>query len=302
MRYKEIHDAIISSRKAAFPDLRTIHRAKAIAAKAGCHAHHIIPRCMGGSDHGDNLVVLTPREHFLVHKLLWKIHGGKMALALFYMSNTDKHEGVLTSRQYEMVYREAMQSRLEGSWMENNAKAARARAKDPEWRRKNNETVKRTVSTTEWRERMLEGMKKRSRNPEWLKNTREATKRTVKTDKWINNQRAGIEAMKADPQWPDIVAERAKRMVKNEKWRESKRKLETKNCKPVRGFNINDDSVVVLVGTREKLDLPIGPPDICACITGRQKTAKGYTWRYATYEEVEKYRPGHEWLELNKHA
>ena len=32
--------------------------------------HHIIPRCIGGSDHKENLVSLTAREHFVCHLLL----------------------------------------------------------------------------------------------------------------------------------------------------------------------------------------------------------------------------------------
>ena len=37
-------------------------------------SHHIIPRCLGGSDDAQNLILLTPREHFLAHYLLCKIH------------------------------------------------------------------------------------------------------------------------------------------------------------------------------------------------------------------------------------
>lgn len=37
--------------------------------------HHIIPRCIGGSDNELNLVLLTAREHFLAHYLLCKIYG-----------------------------------------------------------------------------------------------------------------------------------------------------------------------------------------------------------------------------------
>lgn len=36
--------------------------------------HHIIPRCLGGADSEDNLVDLTPEEHYLAHQLLVKIH------------------------------------------------------------------------------------------------------------------------------------------------------------------------------------------------------------------------------------
>ncbi|MGZ7204812.1 HNH endonuclease signature motif containing protein, partial [Streptococcus pyogenes] len=36
--------------------------------------HHIIPRCMGGSDDKDNLVYLTAAEHFVAHQLLLKMN------------------------------------------------------------------------------------------------------------------------------------------------------------------------------------------------------------------------------------
>jgi len=49
--------------------------------------HHIIPRCLGGSDDPSNLVALTAREHFICHRLLTKMVGGyarhQMDFALF---------------------------------------------------------------------------------------------------------------------------------------------------------------------------------------------------------------------------
>lgn len=36
--------------------------------------HHIIPKCLGGSDDIENLVKLTAREHFISHLLLTKMH------------------------------------------------------------------------------------------------------------------------------------------------------------------------------------------------------------------------------------
>jgi hypothetical protein len=36
--------------------------------------HHIIPRCMGGSNDKENLVKLTPEEHYVAHQLLVKIY------------------------------------------------------------------------------------------------------------------------------------------------------------------------------------------------------------------------------------
>jgi len=42
---------------------------------SGLHAHHIVPRHQGGSDHPTNLTYLTVREHIIAHFLLWKIHN-----------------------------------------------------------------------------------------------------------------------------------------------------------------------------------------------------------------------------------
>ena len=44
--------------------------------------HHIIPRCIGGSNERDNLVALTAREHIIAHILLYRIHPDIVGLAL----------------------------------------------------------------------------------------------------------------------------------------------------------------------------------------------------------------------------
>lgn len=43
-------------------------------------SHHIVPRCLGGSDDHVNLVDLTAREHFIAHLCLVKIHPGNGSL------------------------------------------------------------------------------------------------------------------------------------------------------------------------------------------------------------------------------
>jgi NUMOD3 motif len=50
--------------------------------------HHIIPKCLGGSEDVSNKVLLTAREHFLLHWLLIKIypHNQKLRFAFHMMS------------------------------------------------------------------------------------------------------------------------------------------------------------------------------------------------------------------------
>ena len=72
--------------------------------------HHIIPKCLGGSNKKDNIVKLTAREHFVAHLLLTKMtdHNGiRFALVSFMAINNSgqKHNRYLvrTSRLYEYV-------------------------------------------------------------------------------------------------------------------------------------------------------------------------------------------------------
>lgn len=64
--------------------------------------HHILPKCLGGSDVTDNLVLLTPREHFIVHLLLWKNNKNnyKLFAPLLYFK---KNKHVKNARTFEYI-------------------------------------------------------------------------------------------------------------------------------------------------------------------------------------------------------
>lgn len=42
--------------------------------------HHILPKCLGGTDDTENIAVLTPEEHFVAHQLLIKMYPGNRDL------------------------------------------------------------------------------------------------------------------------------------------------------------------------------------------------------------------------------
>jgi hypothetical protein len=72
--------------------------------------HHIIPRCMGGSNAKDNLVILTAKEHFICHLLLTKMLTGplkyKMVKASMMMANRigpGQQRYKTTSRIYKIL-------------------------------------------------------------------------------------------------------------------------------------------------------------------------------------------------------
>lgn len=57
-----------------------IERRKASPALGYTETHHIIPKCIGGTDTPDNKVSLLPEEHFIAHKLLAKMYPNSYGL------------------------------------------------------------------------------------------------------------------------------------------------------------------------------------------------------------------------------
>jgi hypothetical protein len=108
MDYKRIYDNLIESRL-----LLKEERIKLRKKGEYFEAHHIVPKSMGGGGKEreykhPNLVMLTAREHYIAHALLWLICGTyEMALAFKLMSKI-KRDGkkikhVVSSRMYEEV-------------------------------------------------------------------------------------------------------------------------------------------------------------------------------------------------------
>ena len=71
--------------------------------------HHIIPKCFDGLDIAENLVLLTAREHFVVHWLLTKMVGSTRqkeqmlnALGKMMQSNSGDRKKIITGRRYEI--------------------------------------------------------------------------------------------------------------------------------------------------------------------------------------------------------
>lgn len=77
-----------------------IERAKTRSISGYSEKHHIIPKCMNGTDDSENIVKLTAREHFIAHLLLYKIHKSHsllMAIRAFQM------HGRINSKKFELL-------------------------------------------------------------------------------------------------------------------------------------------------------------------------------------------------------
>ena len=73
---------------------RLIERSKNRQQVSPSECHHIIPRCMGGDNSDENLVYLTPEEHYVAHQLLIKIypHQPKLVYAAMMMRVSSKNQ------------------------------------------------------------------------------------------------------------------------------------------------------------------------------------------------------------------
>ncbi len=108
MNYQKIYDSIIA---------RAISEDRHKIANKNCKGyvyyeeHHIKPRCIGGLDTKENLVLLTGREHFLCHKLLAYIYDKNVKIIYAYLLMTKNPYGLynVSSRDYaraKQMYRE----------------------------------------------------------------------------------------------------------------------------------------------------------------------------------------------------
>lgn len=133
MNYKKIHDRIIeNARKRIIEDYT--------------EKHHVIPRCLGGSNDKSNIIALLPKEHYVVHHLLMKIHPGHTklayAFAMMTVSNSKKHKRTITARQFAL----AKKVRADASRGKNNpmyGKKSAFKAHTEETKKKMSESAKR---------------------------------------------------------------------------------------------------------------------------------------------------------------
>ena len=108
-----------------------INRAKPRILEEYTESHHVIPKCIGGTDEKDNLVDLTPEEHYLAHLLLVKIYptetkliyaANMMTVGTQYAKRNNKTFGWLR-RKLNSVLRERIVTQETRKRMSESAKA-----------------------------------------------------------------------------------------------------------------------------------------------------------------------------------
>lgn len=111
MDYLKLYNKLIESRK-------SVRNTKI---EVGYELHHILPKCLGGTDKSSNLVKLTFREHFIAHWLLSKIYFNepKMQYAFFCMTRDPLGNRKITSRM-NSIAKKSLSKVLSINWTLNN--------------------------------------------------------------------------------------------------------------------------------------------------------------------------------------
>lgn len=108
--------------------------------------HHIIPRCMHGTNNNNNLVNLTAREHYVAHILLWKMnfehpYSRKLTYAanamMMTLNQNQCRDYKITSRIYEKLRSELAELQTgEGNHFYGKKHSAETRLKFKEYQNK----------------------------------------------------------------------------------------------------------------------------------------------------------------------
>ena len=101
---------------------------KLLGIKGKYENHHILPKCLNGSDEPYNLVKLSAREHYIAHKLLIKIYPNEQCLksAMIFFNS---REEIRNSKSFEEIRNYSKQHNP----MFNDKHKKKARDKWNEW-------------------------------------------------------------------------------------------------------------------------------------------------------------------------
>jgi len=167
-------------------------RNRCVSASEFTERHHIIPKCLGGTNEKENIVLLYPEEHYTAHLLLAKIHNIR---SLWFAANMMTVGEKRNNKAYGWLKRKAAEAQREArveyfSKEENRKKFSESKKlrnlNDPdkvkrdlvkmhakhrteEFRNKARETIKKKWEDTEYRNFMVAARnKKRINSPdEW---------------------------------------------------------------------------------------------------------------------------------------
>jgi|688.fasta_scaffold291475_4 hypothetical protein len=153
-------------------------------------AHHILPKCMGGNGYArqwkthSNIVLLTAKEHFVAHKLLYCIHPNNKSIFHGYRMMA-KMSAKTNNRNFNISAREYEEIRVEFA---KSVSGINAPSKRPEVAGKISEALKGRELSQESKDKVSQTLKEYFKNNE---NPFKGKKHSDETKQKLSNSRKG---------------------------------------------------------------------------------------------------------------
>lgn len=239
MDYKRVHDSII-------------HRAKNRNIEGYIETHHIIPKCLGGNNKKSNLVKLTAKEHFIVHRLLTLIYPENISLIYAYWAMC----GLLTNQYRKERY-------IPSGRAYSDAK------------KRMSEVMKDRLSVFNvWKDKKHSEESKK-------KQSISAENRNISLDS-ETIRRKGIsdkmKLVKRTKEWKENISD-SKKGDKNPMF--GKTGVNHPNSKPIVQYSLDNEFIKNWDNARQAAkELGLSHSAIGQCLKGRNTTSGGYKWKY----------------------
>lgn len=215
--------------------------------------HHIVPKCLGGTNKKENLIDLFAREHFVAHELLAKENpdNEKLVHTWAFMSRIRKDNEVfeITPAEYEDARTKFIQlmqgKKLSEEHRKKIGNATRGHIVPESARQAVAKANSSRIWTEESKQKLSEGMSGEN-HPSW------GTHLTEETKKKISQSNKGKQTGNKNPRALPIVQ-----------------------------FDKQDNLIAVWDYIKKASKaLRIDTSDITACAKGKLKSAGGYHWKY----------------------
>lgn len=255
MSYKEFIDNILNTR-GRFACGNEYHE-----------RHHIIPKCLGGTNDEDNLIDLYAREHFEAHRLL-ALENPKnkklvYAFSMMAFPQNKYHNRELTSEEFEearILFGRLQKGMHSG---EKNPMYGKSGKDSPNYGKHHTEETKRKISNSHKGRHLSEETKKK------LSELNKGKKHSEESKKKMSQSRTG----QMNWNYGKHLSEK------------TKKKIGMANSKSVRC--IETDKIYKSTIDAEK-KTGINKHGIRKVCNGKHKTAGGYHWEFINREENQK--------------
>jgi hypothetical protein len=244
MDYKKHYDNLISSRNKRIC-IEGVYYEK----------HHIIMRSMGGTNDKENIVLLTAREHFIAHYLLWKIYKNNQTAWSFKMMCTRNKKW--SAKIYEELRKNMKHS--EETKMKISASNKISQIKNPS---KGNRRGSKCSEETKMKMRIAQKGKK---GPAF----------SEETIKQMSDVRKGIKFSEEHKKNMSIG------MLDRTPWNKGKKHVILKNKKPIYQCDLSGKIIKEWDSAKQVfIELGYSCSGISLCCSGKYLSSNGFIWKY----------------------